>query len=305
MKNRKIGGACGSDFRASLQATFEFLNEMEEKALNEKDFDAANLPQRLFLPGLDLGAMPNHINRSGLFAPIAKGARTFHRQATIISRSDCEIRYTGEQLDEADAEIIMVLIFFARSFHLGEYVPLQRAQVLRTLERGDGVVQYEWLHRRLNAMSEATLFVEAKNRDGSSRYKIGKSAVFRILKEFTYDPDTDTYSYVLDPRWVQLFGNREFSRLDWTKKMMISRGQDMAKTLQRLIATSSDKVQRYALDYLKAKMCYGGRMRDFRAALSRATGELYKLDIIANAQIEMNTRKEEQLVMWLPEMSET
>lgn len=300
MKNR-IGGACGPEFKASLQSTFEFLNEMEAKAMNERDFDAANLPQRLFLPGLDLGSMPNHINRSGLFAPIARGARPFHRQAQIISRSDCVIEYTGEQLDEADAEIIMALIFFARAYHLGEVVPLNRAAVLRTLKRDDGKEQYEWLHRRLKAMAEATLFIEAKKRDGSTRYKIGQMATFRILKDFDYHPASDSYSYVLDPRWVQMFGNREFSRLDWEKRMQIRRNQDMAKALQRLIATSSDKIQRYPLDYLKPKMCYGGRIRDFRAALLRSTEELRGLDIIVNAQIELNTRKEEQLVMWIPE----
>lgn len=294
---KRLSGACVSEF----QATLDFLNDMEKKAMAEKDFDAANLPQRLFLPGLDLGAMPNHINRSGLFAPIAKGARVFHRQAKIITRSDCVLEYTGEQLDEADAEIVMALIFFARSYHLGEFVPLNRCAVLRTLCRDAGKEQYEWLHRRLKAMYEATLFIEAKKRDGSTRYKIGQLVSFRILKELVYDPQTDNYGYVLDPRWVQMFSNREFSRLDWDKKMQIRRNQDMAKTLQRLVATSSDSVQRYTLDYLKPKMCYGGRLRDFREALLRATKELQRLQILINAQLEINTRMEEQLVVWLPE----
>jgi hypothetical protein len=36
--------------------------------------------------------------------------------------------------------------------------------------------------------------------------------------------------------------------------MQIGRGQDMAKALQRLVATSADSVQRYGLDWLKRKL---------------------------------------------------
>ncbi|MCX8116256.1 MAG: hypothetical protein N3D71_14510, partial [Burkholderiaceae bacterium] len=68
---------------------------------------AAETPKQLWLPGFDIGAMPNHLNRSSLFAPIARGRRKFHRQAAMVTRSDCVLEYTGEQLDEADADLIM------------------------------------------------------------------------------------------------------------------------------------------------------------------------------------------------------
>jgi hypothetical protein len=64
----------------------------------------------LFLPGFDIGAFPNHLNRSSFVAPIARERRKFHRQATIVTRKDCVLEYTGEQLDEADGDLIMALI---------------------------------------------------------------------------------------------------------------------------------------------------------------------------------------------------
>ena len=51
----------------------------------------------------------------------------------------------------------------------------------------------------------------------------------------------------------------------------------MAKALQRLVATSADPIQRYALDRLKDKMQYAGRLRDFKVALEKATRELERL----------------------------
>ncbi|MBC3863200.1 hypothetical protein H8K32_13910 [Undibacterium jejuense] len=267
--------------------------------MHRKETSAANAPTKLFLPGFDIGAMPNHLNRSSFIAPIARGRRKFHRQEIMVSRRDCVLQYTGEQLDEADGDILMALIFFAGFHPLGEAVSLNRAQLLQKIERNLGNAQYKWLHRRLKALTEGTLFLEAKKRDGSTKYKIGWSAAFHIVSSFTYDEIEKEYKYVLDPRWVEMFGNREYALIDWKKRMMLRRGQDMAKTLQRLIATSSDPLQHYALDWLKAKMDYSGRLRDFRDAIQCAVMELERVEIIAHGKIELSTKRKEQLSLWI------
>ena len=259
----------------------------------------AKTSAQMFLPGFDIGAMPNHLNRSSFIAPIARGRRNFHRQTTMVSQSDCVLEYTGEQLDEADGDIIMALIFFAQPFPLGTAVPLNRAELLRKINRCTGKHDYEWLHRRIKALTEATMFLEAKKPDGSTRYSIGRTVSFRIIAGFSYDDKIETYSYNLDPRWVQMFGNREYSLTDWNKRMQIGRGQDMAKTLQRLAATSSDPVQRYALDWLKDKMEYASPMRKFRESLQAAVQELERLEIVAKGNIEDSTKGKPQLVLWL------
>ena len=259
----------------------------------------AETPQQMFLPGFDIGAFPNHLNRSSLIAPIARGKRKFHRQTAMVSRADCVLEYTGEQLDEADGDLIMALIAFAQPFPLGEPVRLNRAALLRKLHRGTGKQQYEWLHRRIKALTEATMFLEVKKPDGSTRFRIGRTVSFRIVMCFIYDDETETYSYALDPRWVRMFSNREYSLIDWGKRMQIGRGQDMAKTLQRLVATSSNLVQHYSLEWLKAKMEYASPMRKFREALSDACTELKRLGIIDSHLIEESTKGQPQLTLQL------
>lgn len=258
----------------------------------------AKTPVQMFLPGFEIGAFPNHLNRSSLFAPIARGRRKFHRQTEMVTRKDCVLEYTGEQLDEADGDITMALIAFAQPFPIGTPVLLNRAELLRRIKRSSGKHDYEWLHRRIKTLTEATLFLEAKKPDGSTRYTIGKTVSFRIIASFSYDDKGQTYSYSLDPRWVQIFSNREYSLIDWDKRMKIGRGQDMAKTLQRLLATSADPIQRYALDWLKGKMEYAGRMRDFKGAIDRAALELERCEIVAKGRIENSTKGKPQLVMW-------
>ena len=279
---------------------FEWVKQKAAEAVTRLEQKSTETPRQLWLPGFDIGAMPNHINRSSLFAPIARGRRKFHRQTPMVTRSDCVLEYTGEQLDEADADLVMALIFFAQKQPLGTPVVLNRAALLRKIGRSTGKHDYDWLHRRIKALTEATLFLEAKKPDGSTRYTIGKTVSFRIVSSFVYDDETESYTYTLDPRWVQMFANREYSLIDFERRLMIGRGQDMAKALQRLFATSSDPVQRYALDWLKDKLEYSSPMRKFRESLMAACAELERLEIIARARIEQSTRGKPQLAVWLP-----
>ena len=263
---------------------------------------AAEMPSQLFLPGFDIGAFPNHLNRSSFIAPIARGRRKFHRQAEMVTRKDCVLEYTGEQLDEADGDLIMALIAFAQPYALGTPVPLNRKELLRKIKTGSiGSTQYDWLYRSMKRLREGTLFLEARKPDGSTRYTVGKLESFNVLKDLKYDGESETYTYILDPRWVVLFGNKEYSLIDWDKRMQIARGLDMAKTLQRLLATSSDPVQRYGLDGLKVQMEYASPMRKFREALASACAELERLEIVSAWRIEDSTRGKPQLALWLPE----
>ena len=279
------------------QSIIERLKVRAEEALERIEHRDSETAKQMFLPGFDIGAFPNHLNRSSLIAPIARGRRKFHRQTAMVSRADCVLEYTGEQLDEADGDLIMALIAFAQPFPLGTPVQLNLAELLRKLQRSTGKHDYEWLHRRIKALTEATMFLEAKRPDGSTRYRIGRTVSFRIIASFVYDDEAETYAYTLDPRWVEMFGNREYSLIDWDKRMQIGRGKDMAKTLQRLLATSSHSVQRYSLEWLKAKMEYSGRVRDFRSSLTHACVELKRLCIVDEHRIENNTKGEPQLVL--------
>lgn len=272
----------------------------DARSVKGADKAASEDPKQLFLPGFDIGAMPNHLNRSSLIAPIARGKRKMHSQTVMVTRSDCVLEYSGQQLDEADGDLIMALIFFAQPHPMGTLVPLNRKELIRKIKKGAiGSTQYEWLHKAMKRLREGTMFLEAIKPDGSTRYKIGHMQSFNIVKELGYNEDTEIYTYMMDPRWVQMFGNREYGLLDFEKRLQIGRGQDMAKTLQRLVTTSSDPVQRYALDWLKAKMEYSSPMRKFKEALMASVHEMERLEILAKGQIEMSTKGKEQLTMWL------
>jgi len=214
----------------------------------------------------------------------------------LESRADAEIRYSGRQLDEAQADVWMQAMQEAQRRPLGEPVTINRLAFLRAIGRADSGQNYQWLHRTMQDLAFGMLVIEVKKSDGRTKLSIGKTRALHLIAGFDYDDQTETYTLMIDPRWHAMYGNREFALVDWDKRLQMGRGHDMAKSLQRLVATSADKVQRYSLEYLKARAQSEGRMRDFRAALEAGMRELERMGIISGARIETSTRGIEQVV---------
>lgn len=255
-------------------------------------------PEELYLPGLEawMRAMPNALARCSLFAPVARGRKKFHHQTVLVSRSDATITYTGFQLDESQADAWFQLMDVAKDVPLGQAVRINRAAVLRAIGHGTSGNDYAWLHQTIHSFTAATITIEARKPDGSRKYLIGSTAAFHMLTHFVYDASSETYTFTVDPRWKILFSGREYALINWEKRMAIARGQDMAKALQRLVATSSDSVQRYSLEWLKEKLQYGSPMRKFRKALESAMHELERVKVISDSKIEFSTKGREQAV---------
>lgn len=245
----------------------------------------------MFLPGLEkfMRAMPNHIARSSLFAPVARGTKKIYKDAVLISRSDAVIRFWGEQLDETQADVWMQAMNEAMQRPLGEPVIINRAEFLRAIGRHTGNTEYKWLYRTMQVLTFAMLVIEVQ-KDGKPKFTVGKSSALHMIDGFDFDAEDEAYVLRIDPRWRLMYANREFALIDWNKRLQFGARQDMAKALQRLVATSDDTIQRNALDWLQNKLQYTGRPRDFVDALDRAMRELERLEIIADGRRGISTK---------------
>ena len=286
----------------SKRDPLEWVKQKAAEVAAQAEQKAAETPRQMFLPGMDefTRAMPNHIARSSLFAPVARGRRKLHDGTILQSRGDAEIRFSGKQLDEAQADVWMQAMKEAQRQPLGEAVTINRAEFLREIGREKSGQAYKWLHRTMQDLAFAMLVIEVTKADGKPKLSIGKTRALHLITGFDYDEDSEEYTLTIDPRWHAMYDNREFALIDWQKRREFGRNQDMAKTLQRLVATSSNPVQRYALDWLKSKMEYSSPMRKFREALAVACTELERLEIIAAHKIEDSTKGKPQLALWLP-----
>lgn len=257
---------------------------------------AAENQHTKLLPRFYPGGMPNHINRSSLIAPVGRGQRVHHSRSILKSRSDCTIEYTGEQLDEADGDILMALLYFAQSAPLGTPFELKASKLLAAIRRSNGNSQYKWLLRRIRKMTESTLYIETKA-EAKNSYQVGRLKAFHIIAGFEYSESSQSYSFKLDTHWLKLFANREFSLINWEKRMQISRQLNIAKALQRLISTDSNKTQHYNLSLLKETFVYTGRMNDFCASLKKNIDELIRVGIISSGEIRTSSKGTLQLVV--------
>lgn len=280
--------------------TIEALERIE--AREKVETERAEGPAQMFLPGMEehMRAMPNYLSRCPLFAPVAPGLKKSHDGTVFHQTETVTIKGYGKQLTEDHADIWLHAVYLASKVPLGQPVIIRKREFLRGLGRSEGGTQIEWLHRGVMALSTFTIAIEARTKDGKTKYSIGihpSSRVMQMLGGFDYDVESEEYRLLIDPRWRQTFGNREYGLLDWSKRLKIERGQNLAKSLQRLISTSADVVQRYSLEYLKERAQYSSPMRKFRDALKAAMSELERLDIIdADWRIERSTKGKEQAV---------
>lgn len=241
-------------------------------------------------PELDR-AIPNHLARSSLFAPIAAGRRKQHDRTEIASRSDVRILFSGKQLDMADCDVFMQALFEAHRAPLGEKVFIKRGTFLKAIGRSTGTTDYAWLHEAFRRLFMGALEIEAKS------YKIGgnsKSSALHLIGGFDYDPEQEAYYLLFDPRILALFNTKEYALIDWTKRQHLEKRVDMAKWMQNYIATHEAGLHRIGLKLLKSWMAYSSPMNKFVNALKEALSELERLEIIAGARIEDSTRREKQ-----------
>lgn len=299
-------GSVGGDLFAAHADSYPFVRQKLSEARARRcvsPSSGSDKPRQLFLPGLEefMRAMPNHAARSSLFAPIARGKRAYHQQKMLISRGDATITYTGYQLDEAQADVWMQLMFEAKDVPLGVSVRMNRCAFLRAIGRGTSGRDYEWLRSTMIAFTSATIVAEVRKPDGATKFKVGHTRAFHMLADFDYDADTGTYNFTVDPRWAVLFGGREYALIDWNRRLQIEAGCDMAKALQRLVATSSNKVQSYRLEWLKDKLQYNSPLRKFRQALLISVEELERVGIVDRGRIRYTAKGGEQLQLIKPD----
>jgi len=282
-----------------LSAAMQRAQEKAAQALAAAAEKEAHTPAALLLPGVNetVRAIPNYIARSAIFAPVRRGWRPMHDETVFLEGANILLKGSGKQLTEDHADIWMHAMFLQTAALLGEAPTINRADFLRGMGRPTGGSQYEWLHESMKDLARFTLCIEARRRDGSIKYSYGSHPSARVLAMiggFDYDERSASYTIYCDPRWAQIFGNREYALIDWAKRLQMR--HDLSKSLQRLIGTSADIQQKYSLEILKDRARYSGRMRDFRTSLERSLQELETLEVIAAPRIEAATRGHEQAV---------
>ena len=253
----------------------------------------------LFIPGLapHLRAIPNPLARSSIFAPMARGNRSLPYDGEELEcRSDAKITFWGNRLNQSHADVWMQLLYEQSRSCPTQPIIIDRAAFLRSIGRHTGNYEYKWLIRTMVALTYGRMEIMLFRKTNEIKMSIGIKQPLYMVDHFDLDASSGKYQARLDGRWKYMFDNREYSLIDWNKRMEFAPHQEMAKALKLLIATSNDNPQRFSVERLKAKLGYTGRARDFLCALRKAMDELERVEIIAAGRIGLSSRSIPQAV---------
>lgn len=215
------------------------------------------IQMRLF-PAEDMRAIPNYLARTPLFAPIRPGPRAKRTNELLASAAGFEIRYTGDQLDQADCDVFMQLVHEASGKPLGETAPIAivKSKFLAQIGRDDGYAQYKWLKSVFRRLGDAQIDVQ------SDRYDLTTRLVLKKLE----DKQEGIFALLLDCEIIKMFAANEYSLVDWEKRKQLERRIDLAKWLLNFTCSHEKGLQHHSLLSLKEWSGYSSPMRKFREA---------------------------------------
>ena len=172
-------------------------------------------------------AAPNAVLRAALFAAIQGKGRGWMRRATLIATQEgVSIRYTGQQLDQADLDVWEQALHLARQQPLGTECHFTARGFLKALGRATGKSDHEWLADALSRLGATWVEIS----DGRRTY-FGS-----LINGGRRDEETGRYVLEINPKLAKFYGRSQWTQLDWQERQEL-RGKPLALWLHGFYAT--------------------------------------------------------------------
>ena len=169
---------------------------------------------------------PNAVLRGALFAAVHKDRQYMHRQELIAAQDGITIRYTGEQLDQADLDVWEQTLHLARTQALGTECYFTAHGFLKALGRQTGKSGHEWLKSSLVRLSATAVEITS-----------GRRTYFGSLIEAgVRDEDTGRYVVEINPKLAAFYGRTQWTQIDWEQRQEL-RGKPLALWLHGFYAS--------------------------------------------------------------------
>src|SRR6266516_3661600 len=101
----------------------------------------------------------NDMARSALFSCIQGKDRRFIKDALMATVNGVEIRFTGEQLNQDDHDLLMQLIFMAHKRPIGAWITVPAYAILKALGRKVSGKQYRELRADISRLAAGTVSI--------------------------------------------------------------------------------------------------------------------------------------------------
>jgi len=221
----------------------------------------------------------NDMARSALFSCVQGKDRRFIKDVLLATVADKEIRFTGEQLNQDDHDLLMQMVFMAQNKPLGSWVMVPAYGMLQALGRQIGGKQYRELRADIARLAAAMVII---------RNTETKREVFghHLIAKAEQDEKSRHWIYRLDPDLRALYGDMTHTLIDWDQRLAL-KGKDLARWLQLYIASHAKP---YPVKVATLRDLSGSRtkaLKNFRGKLRLALDDLVDNDDIQRWEIQM------------------
>ncbi len=246
------------------------LDRMRKSVIEREQTAVVQLP---LWPEPKRGA-PNSFIRSALFAAIQSKDRLFLKETVLASQDGIEVRYTGEQLNQADLDVWETIVHLAREQPLGTVASFTAHGLLKAMGMPTGNSQHKQLHSTLLRLTACA--VEVKHE--------GKTYFGPLIKSGAKDEVTRHYGIELNKGIIKLFGENQWTALDWKQRQEL-RGQPLAQALHAFYSSHREP---FAVKLETLQAYTGSRNKQaasFKRQVRTALDQLVAVGFLASFEI--------------------
>lgn len=218
---------------------------------------------------------PNSFIRSALFAAIQGKDRQYMKEAVLASQDGIVVKYTGEQLNQADLDVWETIVHLAREQPLGITASFTAHGLLKAMGLPTGNSQHKQLHSTLLRLTACAVEVTHE----------GKTYFGPLIKSGAKDEVTRHYGIELNTGIIKLFGENQWTALDWKQRQELRQ----EPLTQALHAFYSSHRKPYPLKLATLQAYTGGRNKqpaDFKRKVRVALERLVELGFLLSFKME-------------------
>lgn len=218
---------------------------------------------------------PNSFIRSALFAAIQSKDRQFMKETVLASQDGITVKFTGEQLNQADLDVWETIVHLAREQPLGTLASFTAHGLLKAMGMPTGNSQHKQLHSTLLRLTACAVEVTHE----------GKTYFGPLIKSGAKNEVTRHYGVELNKGIIHLFGENQWTALDWQQRQEL-RGQPLAQALHAFYSSHREP---YPVKLETLQAYTGSRNRQpasFKRQVRSALNELMNVGFLISYAFE-------------------
>jgi hypothetical protein len=209
-------------------------------------------------------AVPNAILRSSLFGVVGKGNRKYEKKVLKAAVQGLTVKFTGEQLDQADLDVYLECVRRCAKKSLGELVGFSIYDFLKSIGRNTGKSDHEWVKSTFLRLTACVV-------------EIGDGRFFytgHLINEQYRDEKTGEFVIALNPKIVGFFSGEAWTGLSLTERNTL-KGKPLAQWLHGFYSSHS-KPFPYKVDTIR-ELCGSNvsALWKFRQILKKSLTDLH------------------------------